>query len=151
MMTTVTSDMHSTTGAEQRTRKSSALLSYLSLFTSVSTLFCCALPSLFVLFGLGATVGATLSSVPWLVALSRHKPLTFSIAGIFIALGFLNIYYLAPRLRSGQPCAADDPNACDTASRLSKALLRISAVLYAIGVFVAFALGPILTYMDNMS
>lgn len=135
----------------QETRKRSALLGYFSLFTSLSTLFCCALPSLFVLFGLGATVGAALSSMPWLVALSRHKPWTFSIAGIFIALGFCNIYYLAPRLRGREVCAADDPSACDTASRWSKTLLWISAVLYAIGVFVAFALGPILTRMDSMN
>jgi hypothetical protein len=38
------------------TRKRSALLSYFSLFTSLSTLLCCALPSLLVLFGLGASV-----------------------------------------------------------------------------------------------
>ncbi len=35
-------------------------LSYLSLFTSLGTLFCCALPSLLVLFGLGATVASSL-------------------------------------------------------------------------------------------
>ncbi|MEO8726490.1 MAG: hypothetical protein ABI383_10250 [Acidobacteriaceae bacterium] len=133
----------------QETRKRSALLSYFSLFTSLSTLFCCALPSLFVLFGLGATVGATLSSMPWLVALSRHKPWTFSIAGTFIALGFWNIYFLSPRLRPREACDANGPGACDAASRWSKALLWISAVLYAIGIFVAFALGPLLTYMDN--
>jgi mercuric ion transport protein len=34
----------------------SGALSYLSLFTSLGTLLCCALPSLLVLFGLGATV-----------------------------------------------------------------------------------------------
>ena len=43
------------------------LVSYLSLFTSFGTLLCCALPSLLVLFGLGATVASFLSSLPWLV------------------------------------------------------------------------------------
>lgn len=137
--------MTTTTAARAR----SGLLSYLSLFTSLSTLFCCALPSLFVLFGLGASVGSFLSSMPWLVTLSRHKPWTFTIAGTFIAFGFLNIYYFAPRLRPGEACDAEDPAACDTASRFSKILLWVSAALYGTGIFVAYALGPILTRMDG--
>ena len=36
------------------------LLNYFSLFTSLSTLLCCALPSLLVLLGLGASVASTL-------------------------------------------------------------------------------------------
>ncbi len=34
------------------------LLGYLSLFSSLGTLLCCALPALFVLLGLGATVAS---------------------------------------------------------------------------------------------
>jgi predicted exporter len=129
-------------------RKRSQLLSYFSLFTSISTLFCCALPSLFVLLGLGATVASVLSSLPWLVKLSLHKNWTFAIAGTMIMLGFVNVYYVGPRLR-GDSCSADDPNACETASKWSKALLCLSAALYGAGVFVAYALGPILTRMDQ--
>ena len=51
-------------------------LSYFSLFTSLSTLLCCALPSVLVLLGLGRTVASALSSLPWLVSLSRHKAWT---------------------------------------------------------------------------
>jgi len=50
----------------------SGLLSYFSLFSSVGTLLCCALPSVLVLAGLGATVASTLSALPWLVVLSHH-------------------------------------------------------------------------------
>src|ERR1035438_3544864 len=46
------------------TGKRSALLSYFSLFTSLGTLLCCALPSLLVLFGLGASVASALSLMP---------------------------------------------------------------------------------------
>jgi putative copper export protein len=66
-----------------------------------------------------------------------------------ITLGLVNLYYLGPRLR-GEICAAEDPKACETASRFSKVLLWLSAVLYAVGVFVAYALGPILTRMDQV-
>jgi mercuric ion transport protein len=131
----------STTGARR-----SGLLNYLSLFTSLSTLLCCALPSLLVLLGLGATVASVLSDLPWLVALSRHKAWIFSISGTLIALSFLSTYYLVPKYR--RECAADDPNACAGASKISKVLLWVSAGIYAFGFFVAFVLGPILSKLD---
>ena len=130
------------------TMKRSALLSYFSLFTSVGTLLCCALPSLLVLFGLGASVASMLSFMPWLVTLSQHKQWTFLISGVLIALSFVNTYYIAPRFRAEQ-CSPDDPTACEDASRVSKLLLWGSAVIYAVGFFVAYALGPILTKLDG--
>jgi mercuric ion transport protein len=126
----------------------SAILSYFSLFTSLSTLLCCALPSLLVLFGLGASVASMLSFLPWLVALSRHKVLTFSISGVLIACSFLNTYYILPRLTKRE-CSPDDPDACGEASKLSKILLWASAAIYAVGFFVAFVMGPILSKLDN--
>jgi mercuric ion transport protein len=131
-----------------RSPASSALLSYFSLFTSVGTLLCCALPSLLVLAGLGASVASTLSALPWLVTLSRHKHWTFAISGTLIALSFLNMYYLAPRLRA-RACDPANPSACDNASNLAKTLLWISAAIYAIGFSAAYALGPLLTKLDN--
>jgi mercuric ion transport protein len=133
----------------QSTSARASWLSYFSLFTSVSTLLCCALPSVLVLLGLGATVASALSSLPWLVSLSRHKVWTFSMSGVLIAASFLNIYWIVPRLTRRRVCNADDPTACGEASRLSKILLWVSAVIYACGFFVAYALGPILTRMDR--
>jgi hypothetical protein len=130
------------------TGKQSALLSYFSLFTSLSTLLCCALPSLLVLFGLGASVASALSFMPWLVTLSRHKQWTFSASGILIALSFLNMYYISPRVR-GKQCSPDNPSACEDASAVSKAILWASAAIYVVGVFVAYVLGPILTELDH--
>jgi len=130
------------------TSKRSAVLNYFSLFTSLSTLLCCALPSLLVLFGLGASVASMLSFMPWLVTLSRHKQWTFSVSGVLIALSFVNMYYIAPRIR-GKQCSADDPSACEEASRLSRILLWVSAGIYGVGVFVAYVLGPMLSKMDN--
>ena len=64
-------------------------LQYLSLFSSLGTLLCCALPSLLVLFGLGATVGSLLTAVPWLVSLSHHKNWVFTVAGVLIGANVL--------------------------------------------------------------
>jgi hypothetical protein len=127
----------------------SAMLSYFSLFTSLSTLLCCALPSLLVLFGFGASLSSILAFTPWLVALSRHKAWTFSISGGLIGLSFVNLYYFAPRLKGREGCDVDDGSACHVASRVSKVLLWVSAAIYAAGFFVAYALGPILTRLDR--
>lgn len=132
------------------TGRRSALLSYFSLFTSLSTLLCCAIPSFLVLFGLGASVASALSVLPWLVALSRHKRWTFLISGTLIALSFANTYYLATRIRSRE-CGTGDASACAEASKLSKILLWVSAGVYLVGFFVAYALGPILARMDSLS
>jgi hypothetical protein len=86
--------------------------------------------------------------MPWLVTLSRLKQWTFSVSGSLIALSFLNVYYIAPRIGLKE-CSASDPSACEDASKLSRIFLWISAVIYAVGVFVAYVLGPILTRLDN--
>src|SRR5450432_1554697 len=134
--------------AVERSVGSSTVLSYFSLFTSVGTLLCCALPSLLVLAGLGASVASTLSALPWLVALSRHKQWTFVISGMLIGLSFLNMHYLAPRLKA-QVCSPDNPSACEKVSSFSRTLLWISAAIYAAGFFFAYLLGPILTKLDS--
>jgi mercuric ion transport protein len=122
-----------------------AFLSYLSLFTSFGTLLCCALPSLLVLLGLGATVASFLSAVPWLVTLSRHKNWVFFVSGILIVSNLGYTYVVAPRLRgTGAACPTDAPEACEQASTLSRTVLWISVSLYAIGLFSAYLLGPIL-------
>jgi mercuric ion transport protein len=130
------------------TSKRSAALNYFSLFTSLSTLLCCALPSLLVLLGLGASVASMLSFMPWLVTLSRHKQWMFATSGVLIALSFVNMYYVWPRIRAKQ-CSSDNPSACAEASKLSKVLLWVSVGIYVVGVFVAYVLGPILTRLDN--
>jgi hypothetical protein len=128
-----------------RQRLASGLLSYLSLFTSFGTLLCCALPSLLVLLGLGATVASFLSAVPWLVALSRHKQWVFAISGLLICANLLYTRVLAPRLRSGgAACPADAPDACRAAGRFSRVVLWVAVAIYAAGVFSAFVLGPLL-------
>lgn len=131
-----------------KTSVSSSLLGYFSLFTSVGTLLCCALPSLLVLAGLGASVASTLSALPWLVTLSRHKQWTFAASGLLIALSFLSMYYISPRLKM-QSCPPDDPSACEAAGKFSKVLLWVSAAIYIVGFFSAYLLGPILTRLDS--
>ena len=124
------------------------LVGYLTLFTSLGTLLCCALPSLLVLLGLGATVASVLASAPWLVALSRHKSWVFGTSALLVAGNFYYVYSLAPRLlaRSGA-CAIDDPT-CARATRVSRRLLWVSTILLLIGFSVAYVLPIVLKSLD---
>jgi mercuric ion transport protein len=58
-------------------------------------------------------------------------------------------YVVAPRVRAGEACAADDPTACAEASRLSRIFLWVSALIWSCGFFVVYLLGPILEYLDR--
>jgi hypothetical protein len=122
-------------------------LGFLSLFTSAGTLVCCALPSLFVLVGLGAAVASLLSAAPWLVTLSQHKGWVFAGAGLLIALNVAYVYGLTPRLRAAHHTCPSDAAAasCGPAERLTRVMLWTSAALYSLGVITAYGLGWLLT------
>ena len=135
--------------ASEQTTRRAALLNYFSLFSSFSTLICCALPSVLVLLGMGTAVASLLSAAPWLVSLSRHKIWTFSIAGTLIAASFVMTYAVAPRLQRGNVCAAGDPTTCGEVSKLSRVVLWGSALIWSGGFFVAYLLGPILERIDR--
>jgi mercuric ion transport protein len=133
---------------QQRARRA-PLLNYFSLFSSFSTLICCALPSVLVLLGMGTAVASLLSAAPWLVSLSRHKTWTFGVAGTLIATSFVMTYIVAPRLQRSDVCAADDPTTCGEVSKLSRIVLWGSALIWSGGFFVAYLLAPILEHVDR--
>jgi len=131
-------------GPMQRVRRA-ALMNYLSLFGSFSTLICCALPSVLVLLGMGATMVSLLSAAPWLVNMSRHKAWTFSSAGGLIGMSFVMTYWIAPQFRIGEICSADDPT-CGQVSRFSRMLLWGSATIWSFGFFMAYLLVIVLEW-----
>ncbi len=77
------------------------------------------------------------------------KVRTFSIAGTLIAASFLMTYVIAPRLRQGESCDADDPTTCGEVSKISRVILWGSALIWSGGFFVAYLLGPILDHLDR--
>jgi len=107
----------------------------LSLFTSVGTLVCCALPALFVTLGAGAALAGVVSNAPWLVALSEHKKIVFGIAGCLILISGI----LRWRARHA-PCPIDPVQAasCTRLRRISSWMYWISVGIYATGFFFAF-------------
>ncbi len=125
-------------------RSESRAPGYLSLFASAGTLLCCALPSLLVVLGFGATVASVLSAAPLLVELSRNKSWVFAIAGLALAGSWYFEYRLAPRPAIGVACPPGHEEACAAARRGTRILLMVSGAIYLVGLFVAYGLGPLL-------
>lgn len=121
------------------------LISILSLFTSFSTLLCCALPTLLVILGLGWVVATTINTFPFLITLSKNKGWMFLIAFLFISVNFYLVYG-----RKNKVCKMSDKiqdNPCDIASKWNKIILWISVIIWTIGFIVAFLLFPFLKYL----
>jgi hypothetical protein len=115
--------------------KHNAAASLLSLFTSGSTLICCALPALLVSIGAGAAMAGLVTTFPQIVWLSEHKVPLFAIAGVMLlAAGVMQW-----RARS-LPCPADPTlaAACTRARKWSVAIYAFSVVMFATGFFFAF-------------
>lgn len=115
--------------------KTSLLAPSLSLFTSLGTLVCCALPALLVTLGMGAVLAGLVSAAPQLVWLSAHKEAVFSVAAIMLLIAG----GLQWRNRNA-PCPADPAKAaaCMRLRKASRWIWGIAVVLYSIGFFFAF-------------
>ena len=110
-------------------------LAFLSLFTSISTLLCCALPALFVVLGFGAAFAGLVGAVPQLIWLSENKLWLFGIGGILLLMGGI----LQWRVRIiACPIDTSLGDACSTTRDWSKIIYLLSLGLYFTGVFFAF-------------
>ncbi len=110
-------------------------LAFLSLFTSVSTLLCCALPALFVVLGFGAAFAGVVGSFPQLIWLSENKIVLFSIGAIFLTFGGILQWQARKQLC---PIDGNLGQACSTTRDWSKPLYFSSVGIYLIGAFFAF-------------
>jgi len=111
------------------------LLPMLSLFTSIGTLLCCALPALLVTLGMGAALAGFISIAPWVTIISEYKIVVFLIAGTLLVL---SSYFLW--INRNAPCPVDEKQArsCMLLRKFSFYTVTISIVIYIIGFFFAF-------------
>ena len=121
------------------------LASYLALFTSTGTLLCCALPSAIAVIAGGAAVTSFISTFPWLVPLSRQKEWIFLASGLMIVLSGVLIY----RPKGRVACTITGGQGCEVAGRFTKVVFLMSASIFAVGVFFAYALVPLLRLMEG--
>ena len=113
----------------------SKLANLLSLFTSGSTLICCALPATLVAIGSAATLSSLISNFPQLIWISEHKGLVFGVAGAMLTIAG----YLQWQARNA-PCPVD-PALAKICTKTRKNALRVywlSVGIFAIGAFFAF-------------
>lgn len=112
---------------------------WLVLFTSSSTLICCALPILLVTLGLGAVSATLFETLPFLVTLAKHKFWMFIASAAMLALGGWALY------RPGRYCPADPALAkkCASAHRWNTRIWWASVVIWAIGFFAAYLSLPL--------
>ena len=106
-----------------------------SLFASLSTLICCALPALLVALGMGAVVAGLAADVPGLIWLSSNK------LYVFVAAGFLLLAAGLMRGRGAARTCPIDPLKARACGRLKAASFWIywsAVVLYSTGVVVTY-------------
>ncbi len=100
---------------------------FISLFASSSTLICCALPSVFIFIGAGATFASIISIFPFLIVISKYKvSITLVSLLILVFAGYINYrtYYL--------PCPADPElgRICLQTRKRSRSIYYFSVILF---------------------
>ena len=115
------------------------------IFTSSSTLICCALPILLVALGFGAVSASLFASVPFLVTLAQYKTWMFAGSGAVLVLAAWLLY------RPGRVCPADPVLAlqCDIAHRWNTRFFWLASVIWIVGFAAAYLALPIFTWLEG--
>ena len=115
-------------------------LDFFTLFTSASTLVCCAIPALLVALGLGATLAGAISAVPQIVLFSEYKVVIFLVGSVLLVGGGV-----LQKINQNAPCPIDPVlrGSCLRTRKRSLMIYLFSLGLFLVGAFFAF-LAPIL-------
>lgn len=115
-------------------------IAFLALFTSASTIVCCALPALFVTLGFGATVAGAVGAFPQLIWISEHKSWFFGLGAVFLILGAVL------QVHSRQLTCPSESNlmaACRMTRSWSGRVFIVATAMYLVGAFFAY-IAPLL-------
>jgi hypothetical protein len=120
---------------QSKTTPWDSLVNYLTLFTSMSTLICCALPALLVSLGLGAVMAGLASNVPGLIWVSENKIGVFALAGSLLAANGLLLWK-----NRNAPCPIDPAlrDACIKGRSTSRKIYLLSLAIFVVGGFFAY-------------
>ncbi|MEM0896285.1 MAG: hypothetical protein AAGJ79_05305 [Verrucomicrobiota bacterium] len=137
---TAASEGRATLPDVKESSRPSMLMTWLSLFTSSTTLFCCALPALFVALGSGAAFASLLGVFPWLTWFGENKAIVFPMAAVMLTLSGI----LRWKSRKA-PCPADPKlrAACAGSRKVGGVIYWTSVAIFLVGSFFAF-LAPVL-------
>jgi len=122
------------------TRIREGFINYFTLFGSMSTLICCALPALLVSLGLGAVLAGVASNVPALIWVSEHKIQVFAFSAAMLSLNGFMLWK-----NKDAPCPIDPKlrDACVSGRKTSRNIYFVSLGIFLIGFFFAYV-APIL-------
>lgn len=101
---------------------------------------CCALPIALVALGMGGAVASMMSVAPWLVTLSQYKLATFTVTGLVISYSWW-------RIRSFRECEVGER----ARLRRQKFILWATSIIFVISIFAAYALYPLVRYLEQVS
>lgn len=113
-----------------------SLLPFFGLFTSVSTILCCALPIILVTLGIGAVFANLTASLPFITWLAERSLYLFTIATNLLLIGGYFIF-IKP-----QTCPADKKLAeiCNKTKKFNKIVWWMSIIILAISFFFKYIL-----------
>lgn len=110
------------------------LSEYIGLFASFSTLMCCALPSLFVMLGLGAMFASAVSVLPGLKWFGQHSTFLFTFAGAMLAINGFVMYK-----NRNRPCEiGEKAKTCSSSRKASKYIFTFSVIVYLVALAAKF-------------
>ena len=116
-------------------------LSFLSLFGSLSTLLCCALPVTLVSIGMGATFASLTASFPQIIWLTERKEALFIITGVLLVVSFV---MMKKSENLSCPTDIDQREACQTSKNFSKKVYWGTVVIYVIGLSFSYVIPRLL-------
>lgn len=119
-------------------------ITWLTLLASTGTLICCALPIILVTLGLGATVAALTSALPFLITLSQHKIWVFTFSGGMLGVSGWLLH------RPGRTCPSDPEMAalCERAHVWNRRVYWVSVSLWVIGFSAAYLALPLRMWLE---
>tara|TARA_Y100000389_G_C17405898_1_gene488027 strand:+ start:1027 stop:1401 length:375 start_codon:yes stop_codon:yes gene_type:complete len=113
-----------------------SLLPFFGLFTSISTILCCALPIILVTLGMGAVFASLNANFPFITWLAKRSIYLFTIATILLLIGGYFIF-IKP-----QTCPTDKKLAkiCNKTKKFNKIVWWASVIILTISLFFKYIL-----------
>ena len=113
------------------------LLSFLSLFGSLSTLLCCALPVTLVSLGMGAAFASLTANFPLIIWIVERKELLFITTAILL---FISFFMMKKSERLPCPIDPQQRNVCQTSKKISRKIYWITVFIYIVGLTFSYVI-----------
>ena len=111
------------------------IITFISLFGSLGTLLCCALPVTLVTLGMGATFASMTATFPQIIWLTNHKDALFVITGLLLIVS----YVLMKRSeKMACPIDIDQRELCQTSKGATNKFFWLTVVIYTIGLMFSY-------------